>query len=126
MFIYIQYADVITKALPQVTMTITQSLGSGHPLLDGTALRLVCKASNSSSYSLDKFVDMKWTGIGLWKKSLWVKESRIDKYQNAIVKALLFHPCLEYHAGEYTCHLTVKDENNSTFMINKTVELKSK
>ena len=126
MFYTFNAADMIMKTLPHVTMTITQSLAGGHPLVDGIAMRLTCRAYNNSIYSLDKFIDMRWSGLGLQRKSLWITESKISKHRGYATKHLYFRPCLEYHAGEYTCHLTVRDKDNSTFVISKIMKLKSK
>lgn len=114
---------MIKKTLSRVNVTITQSLTGGHPLVDGIAMRLICRAYNNSIYSLDKFIDMRWTGV---KKSLWITESQISKQRDFATKTLYFRPCLEYHAEEYTCQLTVRDQDNSTFVINKIMKLKSK
>ena len=117
--------EVIQKVHPQIKMTITQALGDGHPLVDGVPLKFTCKAFANNNYRLDKFVDMKWTGVG-FQKSLWVKQSPIKKQQSYIERVLQFRPCLEYHAGDYTCHLTVRDKDGSTFMVNETKQLKRK
>ena len=110
---------------PQIKMTITQALGDGHPLVDGVPLKFTCKAFSDNEYGLDKFIDMRWTGVG-FKKSLWVKQFDIKREQDHIERVLQFRPCLEYHAGDYTCHLTVRDKDGSTFMVNETKELKRK
>ena len=104
-------------------MTVTRGLGDGHPLVDGTPIKLTCIAFRDENYSVYNFADVGWTG---GKYSLWMTHSKIRRNYKYIQRTVIFRPYLEYHAGEYTCHLTVKDENNSTFMINKTVELKSK
>ena len=117
--------EVIQKVYPQIKMTITQALGDGHPLVDGVPLKFTCKAFSDNNYGLDKFVDIKWTGVS-FKKSLWVKQFEIKRQHDHIERVLQFRPCLEYHAGDYTCHLTVRDKDGSTFMVNETKELKRK
>ena len=122
-------ATVATKkpeiVRPQIKMTITLALGDGHPLVDGVPLKFTCKAFSDNNYGLDKFIDMTWTGVS-FKKSLWVKQFDIKRQQDHIERVLQFRPCLEYHAGDYTCHLTVKDKDGSTFVVNETKELERK
>ena len=110
---------------PQIKMTITQALGDRHPLVDGVPLKFTCKAFSDNEYGLDKFVDIEWTGVS-FKKSLWVKQLDTKRQPDHIERVLQFRPCLEYHAGDYTCHLTVRDKDGSTFMVNETKELKRK
>ena len=116
--------EVIQKNVhPQ--MTITQALGDGHPLVDGVPLKFTCKVFSDNNYRLDEFIDMKWTGVSI-KKSLWVKEYPIKKEKDHIERMLEFRPCLEYHAGDYTCHLTVRNKDGSTFTVDQTKQLKRK
>ena len=99
---------------PDVKMKITQLI-TWPPLVDGINMKLTCIAKRKYD-----FITIKWTG----KKSIWVKQSEITKQGDSIKVDLLFIPWLESHAGVYTCHLVMKDKNNSTFMLNKDVEVK--
>ena len=116
---------IIQKVRPQIKMTITQALGDGHPLVDGVPLKFTCKVFSDNYYRLDEFIDMKWTGVSI-KKSLWVTEHPIKKERDHIERKLEFRPCLEYHAGDYTCHLTVRGKDGSTFTVEQTKQLKRK
>ena len=102
---------------PDMEMKITQFI-TWPPLVDGINMKLTCIAERK--YDFIKFVAIKWTG----KKSIWVKQSEITRQGDSIKVDLLFIPWLESHAGVYTCQLVMKDKNNSTFMLNKDVEVK--
>ena len=104
-------------------MTVTRGLGDGHPLVDGTPIKLTCIAFRDENYSVYNFADVGWTGV---KYSLWITQSEIKRSYKYIQRTLTFRPCLEYHAGEYTCHLTVKDIFGYKFLVNKTIKLESK
>ena len=117
--------EVIQKVRPQVKVMITQALGNRHPLVDGVPQTLTCQVFSDENYGLDKFIDMRWSGVS-FQKSLWVKQYPIKKEKDHIERKLEFRPCLEYHAGDYTCHLTVRDKDGSTFMVNETKQLKRK
>ena len=117
--------EVIQKVRPQVKAMITQALGNRHPLVDGVPQTLTCQVFSDENYGLNKFIDIRWSGVS-FQKSLWVKQYPIKKENDHIERKLEFRPCLEYHAGDYTCHLTVRDKDGSTFMVNKTKQLKRK
>ena len=102
--------------LVHVELKITQTMGLA--LIDGYRMHLTCLASKSNNITI-AYVDMKWSGTGLLQ-SLWVKQSDVKKQNDQIERKLFFEPWLDLHAGEYTCHLTIKDDNNDTFTVKKT------
>ena len=91
-------------------MNITQLMQ--WPLIDAIAMQLTCTAS--VGWNLDDFVDMKWTGPGL-QRSLWIEQADLVKHKNCFERTLQFRPWLDTHAGEYTCHLIMKNNNNSVY-----------
>ena len=103
-------------------MDITQSI-IWPPLIDGIILKLTCIAERK--YEFIEFVTIKWTGEGL-EKSIWVKQSGIKKQKDSFKIDLLFMPWLDSHAGEYTCHVEMKDINSSTITLTekKVIEVK--
>lgn len=78
-----------------------------------------------SNYSLASFIDMQWTGLSL-QNSLWVKQSEVLKQRYGFERTLIFEPWLDSHAGKYTCQLIMKDKDNYTFAIDKSMEVKGK
>ena len=99
-----------------VELEITQTMG--FALLDGYRMHLTCSTSKSNNTAI-AYVDMRWSGMGL--RSLWVKQSEVKKQNDYIERKLFFEPWLDQHAGEYTCHLTVKVNNSHTVTVNKTI-----
>ena len=108
----------------QVHLNITQLI-PWPPLVDGITMKLTCTALIDSNYSVTRFIDMQWTGLGL-HKSLWVKQLEIKKRQYGFERTLYFDPWLDSHAGVYTCRLIMKNKDNDTFVIDKTKEVKGK
>ena len=104
-----------------VEIKITQTMGLA--LIDGYRMHLTCLASKSSNNTIT-YVDMKWSGVGLLQ-SLWVQNSDVKKNNDHIEQKLYFEPWLDQHAGDYTCHVTLKD-NNHTFTVNKTYTVSGK
>ena len=105
-----------------VELKITQTMGLA--LVDGYRMHLTCMASKSSDNAIT-YVDMKWSGVGLLQ-SLWVQNSDVKKQNNDYIeRKLFFEPWLDQHAGDYTCHVIVKD-NNRTFTVNKTYTVSGK
>ena len=96
-----------------VELEITQTMG--FALIDGYRMHLTCSTSKSNNSAI-AYVDMRWSGIGL--RSLWVKQSDVNKQNDSIERKLFFEPWLDQHAGEYTCHLTVKVNNSHTATAN--------
>ena len=91
------------------------------PLLDAVRYGLTCKACDSKF----NLVNINWSGVR-YQKSVWITELQVKRVGFCIERDLDFRPYLEYHAGDYTCHLTIKDNDGSTFVVNKTVNIKSK
>ena len=104
-----------------VELEITQTMRLA--LIDGYRMHLICLNSKSSNDAI-AYVDMSWSGMGL--RSLWVKQSDVKKQNDYIERKLFFEPWLDQHAGEYTCHLTVKVNNSHTVTVNKTYLLSGK
>lgn len=97
-------------------MNITQSME--RSLVDGFTMCMICMASvikGNSTYH----VDMRWSGVGL-QQSLWVNQLQVMRHRNCIVRKLCFSPWLDSHAGEYTCHVVMKDDVNFIIILNKT------
>ena len=114
----------IPKYLPKdlhVELEITQTMGLA--LIDGYRMHLICSNSKSSNDAI-AYVDMSWSSMGL--RSLWVKQSDAERQDDYIERKLFFEPWLDQHAGEYTCHLTVKVNNSHTVTVNKTYILSGK
>ena len=88
-------------------------------LVDALRMKLTCTAAFKKNY---KFVDMEWTGM----KSIWVTQSKIIKEKGLIKRYLIFSPWLYFHKGDYDCHLIIKDNHNSKFMLNKTMKVVGK
>ena len=63
--------------------------------------------------------DMRWSGMDL-EHSLWIEQSNVHVSKNgdSIERRLLFRPWLDSLAGEYTCHLFMKNHPHAT-MYNK-------
>ena len=109
------YTDVINNSYPHIQMNITQIMEMS--LVDGYNMCLLCMASvtnNNQTYD----VIMRWSGIGL-QQSLWVNQLPVVTYKNCIVRKLCFAPWLSSHAGEYTCHVHVKDDHKFEFTVNQ-------
>ena len=107
---------MIKKLPPQIPVNIVESM-IFPPMVDALNMRLTCTALvNKNNYSL---VGITWTGVGI--KSIWVTLSRIIEEKDCIKRDLLFRPWLHVHIGKYTCHLIIKDQDNSTFMLHRTV-----
>ena len=113
--------DVIKKALPQVEIMVTAPSWKKEPLLDAVKYGLTCKACDSKF----NLVGINWSGIR-YQKSIWIAELKVKRVGFCIERDLVFRPYLEYHVGDYTCHVTIKDNDGSTFVVNKTVNIKSK
>ena len=107
---------------PYVALKVSQRV-VWPPVVDGIKLQLTCKAIVKNGHEAITFDAIDWTG-GSVRKSLWVKLGRSTKTENSIERAVLFKPWLESHAGMYTCHLVIKDNYNSIFMMHKTIEVK--
>ena len=65
---------------------------------------------------------MYWTG----KNNLWTQQKGVIKWKDRCERELHFKPWLDLNAGEYTCHEVIKAADNCIYVINKTVEVKSK
>jgi len=98
-------------------LNITQSMESS--LTDGYKMCLTCVASISSNKLTNYVADMKWSGVGLQQQSLWVHQYHTKIQDDRIERKLLFNPWLDSHAGEYTCHLVIK--NNSILTVKKSI-----
>ena len=122
-FIYLAKlnADVIKKALPQVEIMVTGASRKKLPLLDAVRYTLTCKACDNKF----NLVDINWSGVR-YLKSIWITESQLKRDRICIERELEFRPYLDYHVGDYTCHVTIEDNDGSTFVVNKTVKIKSK
>ena len=104
-----------------VEIEVTQSFGT--KLVDGMELSLMCIVTFDMQINLTySIVDIYWTG----KKSLWTYHTAIMKQKNRYQRELHFRPWLELNAGEYTCHVVIKAADNHIYVINKTIEVKSK
>ena len=109
------------KIHSHVEIEITQSFET--KLVDGMELSLMCIAEFDKQFNLTySIVDMHWTG----KKSLWIYHPAIIKQEDRYQRELHFRPWLELNAGEYTCHVVIKSADNHIYVINKTIEVKSK
>jgi len=105
--------DVTINLKPHVQINITQSMDL--PMIESFRMYLTCMASvNKGNYH----VDIKWSGKGL--KSLWITQLQVMKQGKLTMRKLYFHPWLDSHAGNYTCHVNVKDTDNSELIVNKT------
>jgi len=57
---------------------------------------------------------------------LWVQRSDITKRNNHVERRVMLKPWLESHAGIYTCHLAIKDNQASIYIMYKAIEVKGK
>ena len=110
---------------PHVELEVSQTV-VWPPIVDAIKLQLTCEAIVKNKHEAITFDAIDWTGGGV-RKSLWVQLIGVKKKaKDHIERAVLFKPWLESHAGMYTCHLVIKDEHNSIFMLHKTIEVKGK
>ena len=110
---------------PHVELEVSQSV-VWPPIVDAIKLQLTCEATVKNGHEAITFDAINWTGGGV-RKSLWVQLINVKKKtKNRIERAVLFRPWLESHAGMYTCHLVIKDNYNSIFMMHKSIEVKGK
>jgi len=84
-----------------VEVYITQSMDVS--LIDGLRMNLVCTVLSDVEASIH------WSGVGL--KSMWVHQSSVSRQANKCRRRLSFKPWLDVHAGEYTCHVTMKNSH---------------
>jgi len=84
-------------------------------ITDALRMSLKCTATVGKN-NLARY-DMKWSGVHS-EHSLWIQQSHITKKGDNIERSLTFKPWLDLLAGEYTCHLVVKN-HPSTMMHNK-------
>ena len=87
---------------------------------DGYRMYLTCVASVNSSHR----VDMRWSGKA-FPQSLWIQQAHVMRQGDYIERKLIFKPWLDFHAGEYTCNLIVKD-NKFKFTVKKTTVVNGK
>ena len=122
-FIYLAKSntDVIKRALPKVEIMINGPSGKKPPLLNAVRYGLTCKSCDSKF----SFIDVNWSGV-MFQKSVWVTQLEVKRDRICIERDLDFHPYLEHHMGAYTCHFTVRDNDGSTFVVNKTMNIKGK
>ena len=88
-------------------------------ITDGLRMSLSCTATVGKN-NLARY-DMRWTSMDL-EHSLWIEQSHVNKQGDNVERKLLFKPWLDSLAGEYTCHLFMKNHPhattyNKTFMI---------
>ena len=114
----------VGSVLPDVEIQTTQQV-TWPPYLDALNMKLTCKAKVKSGHGPVSFVNIKWTGVGL-QKSIWVKQSNMVLSNNNAEIHISFVPWLVSQAGMYTCHVVAKGEQSRIFMVEKTVEVKSK
>ena len=101
------------------TMKIVQSMEfsiNGVLIIDALVMSLKCTATVGKN-NLAKY-DMTWSGMDL-EHSLWIKQSHVTKQGDNIERTLLFMPWLNSHAGEYTCHLVIRNYPDIIMMHNK-------
>jgi len=101
-----------------VQINITQSMDLS--MIEGFRMYLICMASvieGNSTYH----IDIRWSGEGL--RSVWVEQLQVMAEGNWTVRKLHFQPWLDTHAGTYTCHVDVKDTDNSKLTVEKTITL---
>ena len=118
------YLFIVGKLYPHVELDVSQKV-VWPPMVDAIKLQMTCKAIVKNGRKAITFVAIDWTG-GDVHKSAWINLMQVKEAENHIERAVLFKPWLESHAGIYTCHLVIKDEHNSIFMIHKTIEVKGK
>ena len=107
--------DVTVSMHPHVLMNITQSIEMS--LVDGYSMCLTCMASVVNSNVTHNTI-MRWSGVGL-QQSLWVNQLPSVTHRHCIVRKLCFTPWLSSHAGEYICHVDVKNDLNFELTVNK-------
>ena len=99
---------------PHVHINIKQSMGK--VVVDGLSMCLTCIASVISSNS-SYHINMNWSGEGL--HSLWVNQLKAETRGNITTRKLCFYPWLNSQPEEYTCHVTVRDNDNLTLTMSK-------
>ena len=109
------YTDVTVSMYPHVLMNITQSMEMA--LVDGYSMCLTCMASVIGS-NVTRNVIMRWSGVGL-QQSLWVNQLPVVTHRHCVVRKLCFTPWLSSHAGDYICHVDVKNDFNFELTLNK-------
>ena len=80
-------------------------------IVDALRMSLTCTATVGKN-NLIRY-DMRWSGMNL-DNSLWIQQSHVKKEGDYIEKKLFFKPWLDSLAGEYTCHLFVKNHPHAT------------
>jgi len=84
-------------------------------IIDALRTSLKCTATVGKN-NLVRY-DMKWSGVRS-EHSLWIQQSHVTKKGDDIERSLIFKPWLDSLAGEYTCHLVLKN-HPSAMMHNK-------
>ena len=96
-----------TENLPVIKINQSMEIS----IVDALTMSLTCTATvgknNFACYG------MRWSGMNL-ENSLWIQQSDIKKEGDYIEKKLFFKPWLDSLAGEYTCHLFVKNHPHAT------------
>ena len=96
-----------TGTLP--VMEIHQSVELS--VADALIMSLTCTATIEKNDTVGYY--MGWSGMDL-KYSLWIQQSPVTRQGGYIKRKLYFKPWLDFLAGEYTCHLYMKDQPHAT------------
>ena len=100
-----------------VVVNITQSMDVS--LIGGYRMKLVCAVFTNIETDPAN-VAIRWSGMGL--KSMWVHQSSVSHQADKYQRQLSFRPWLDIHAGQYTCHVMMKD---SQCTVEKTITVGS-
>ena len=85
-------------------------------ITDGLRMTLTCTTTVGKN-NLARY-DMRWTGMDL-EHSLWIEQLHVTKQGGEIERKLFFRPWLDSLAGQYTCHLFMRNHPHAT-VYNKT------